>query len=158
MELIAAITDNFVIGAGGNMPWYLPADLAHFKKITSGNTIVMGRRTWESIGRALPNRVNIVLTRQNDFVAEGATVIHSLEELCTIETAGVIFIIGGGELYTHSIDIVDKLHITRIHTTLEGDTFFPQIEASIWSCKESVRYPIDDKNPFDLTFETWVKG
>jgi dihydrofolate reductase len=157
MELIAAITDNFVIGAGGDMPWHLPADLAHFKKVTSGNTIVMGRRTWESIGRALPNRLNIVLTRQKDFVAECATVIHSLEELCTVETRGVLFIIGGGELYKNAINVVDKLHITRIHTTLEGDTFFPQIDKSIWTCEESVRYPKDDKNPFDLSFETWVK-
>ena len=158
MELIVALTENFVIGSEGEIPWHLPADLAHFKKITSGNTIVMGRRTWESIGRALPNRMNIVLTRQKDFVADGATVIHSLDELLKIETMGVLFIIGGGELYQVAFNQVDKLHITRIHTTIDGDTYFPQIDTSLWTRKESINYPKDEKNPFDLSFETWVKG
>lgn len=157
MELIVALTENHVIGSGGKMPWHLPADLAHFKKVTSGNTVVMGRRTWESIGRALPNRMNIVLTRQKGFVADGATVIHSLDELINIETLGVLFIIGGGELYQIAFDQVDKLHITRIHTTIDGDTYFPQIDTSLWTCEEAIKYPKDEKNPFDLSFETWVK-
>ncbi len=157
MELIVALTENFVIGSEGEMPWHLPADLAHFKKITSGNTVVMGRRTWESIDRALPNRMNIVLTRQKGFVADGATVIHSLDELLNIETLGVLFIIGGGELYQIAFDQVDKLHITRIHTTIDGDTYFPQIDTSLWTCGEVINYPKDENNPFDLSFETWVK-
>lgn len=158
MELIVALTENSVIGSGGDMPWHLPADLAHFKKITTGNTILMGRRTWESIGRPLPNRLNIVLTRQEDYIANGATVIHSLDELGTIETVGTIFIIGGGELYKNTLDRVDKIHLTRIHATIEGDTFFPKIDDSIWLREQSTKHQKDDKNPFDLTFETWGKG
>jgi dihydrofolate reductase len=158
MEIIVACTDNFVIGAEGEMPWHLPADLAHFKRITSGNTIVMGRRTWESIGGALPNRKNIVLTRQIDYKVEGATVIHSIAELQTIETIGTLFIIGGGDLYNNTIGISDVLHVTRIHTTLKGDTFFPKIDDSIWTCEERVEFQKDDNNSFNLTFERWTRG
>ena len=158
MEIIVALTENFVIGSDGDMPWHLPADLAHFKKLTTGNTIVMGRRTWESIGRPLSGRLNIVLTRQKEYVADGATVIHSLNELGTIETVGTVFIIGGGELYKSTLDVVDKLHVTRIHTTIEGDTFFPQIDDSDWVQEQSTQFLRDKMNPFDLTFETWGKG
>jgi len=158
MEIIVACTENLVIGAEGEMPWHLPADLAHFKNITSGNTIIMGRRTWESIGNALQNRKNIVLTRQKNYSAEGATIIHSLDELQTIETVGTLFIIGGGELYKNTIEISEVLHVTRIHTTIEGDTFFPQIDESVWSCDASIEFQKDDKNPFNLTFERWTRG
>jgi len=158
MEIIVALTENFVIGSDGDMPWHLPADLEHFKKITTGNTIVMGRRTWESIGHPLLDRLNIVLTRQKEYVADGATVIHSLDEIGTIETVGTVFIIGGGELYKSTLDVVDKLHVTRIHTTIEGDTFFPQIDESHWVQEQSTQFLRDKMNPFDLTFETWGKG
>jgi dihydrofolate reductase len=158
MEIIVALTENFVIGSDGDMPWHLPADLEHFKKITTGNTIVMGRRTWESIGHPLLDRLNIVLTRQKEYVADGATVIHSLDEIGTIETVGTVFIIGGGELYKSTLDVVDKLHVTRIHTTIEGDTFFPQIDESHWVQEQSTQFLRDEMNPFDLTFETWGKG
>ncbi len=158
MEIIVALSENFVIGSDGDMPWHLPADLEHFKKITTGNTIVMGRRTWESIGHPLLDRLNIVLTRQKEYVADGATVIHSLDEIGTIETVGTVFIIGGGELYKSTLDVVDKLHVTRIHTTIEGDTFFPQIDESHWVQEQSTQFLRDEMNPFDLTFETWGKG
>jgi dihydrofolate reductase len=158
MELIVAITENNVIGNGGDMPWHLPVDLARFKKITTGNTIVMGRRTWDSIGRALPDRLNVVLTRQKDFVAEGAVVIRGFEELHHLETTGIVFIIGGGELYKQSLQFVDKLHVTQIHTTIDGDTFFPQINEAMWQCVETEHCPKNDRNPFDVTFQTWVKS
>lgn len=157
MELIVAITENDVIGSGGEMPWHLPVDLAHFKKITIGNTIVMGRKTWDSIGRALPDRLNVVLTRQTDFSCDNATVIHEFQDLQKLETNGTVFIIGGGELYRIAMPSVDKLHVTRIHTSIEGDAFFPEIDASIWRCVESQLCPKDDLNSFDVTFETWVK-
>ena len=158
MELIVAITENFVIGNGGDMPWHLPADLLHFKKLTSGNTIVMGRKTWESIGRSLPNRLNIVVTRQNDFVADGATVIHSLDELQTVEPVGRVFLIGGGELYALGLQHASKLHITRIHTTLVGDTYFPQIDTDLWKRTEIVNRVADESNAHDLSFETWSRA
>ncbi len=157
MELIVAITENNVIGSGGDMPWHLPVDLAHFKKITTGNTIVMGRKTWDSIGRALPNRLNVVLTRQTDFSCDGATVIHEFQDLQELETNGIVFIIGGGELYRIAMPSVDKLHVTRIHTTIDGDTHFPEIDETLWRCIESQLSPKDDRNSFDVTFETWVK-
>ncbi len=157
MEIIVAITDNFVIGSDGVMPWHLPADLAHFKKITSGNTIVMGRRTWDSIGRALPNRKNVVVTRQVNFIAEGATVVRSIDDVQTIDTVGTVFVIGGGELYKIVLETTSRLHITRIHATIEGDTFFPRFDESRWTCVESTPRPKDEQNPLDITFETWSR-
>lgn len=158
MELIVAITNNFVIGSSGDMPWHLPADLLHFKKITSGNTIVMGRRTWDSIGRALPNRLNVVLTRQSNFRADGARVITELGALKKIDTLGVIFVIGGGELYRLAMPHVEKMHITRIDTTIEGDTFFPTFDVTEWTLEKVEARPKDSENAFDLSFETWVRG
>ncbi len=157
MEIVAAITDNFVIGKGGDMPWHLPADLTHFKTLTTGHTIAMGRRTWESIGRALPNRLNIVITRQEHYEVDGATIVHSIKE-ATQEAAGKrLFIIGGGEMYALAMPETNRLHLTRIHTTIEGDTYFPQIDDSQWTLEESVDRAADDQNPFDLTFETWSR-
>ena len=158
MELIVACTENFVIGAKGDMPWYLPADLKHFKEMTTGNTIVMGRRTWESIGHALPNRMNVVVTRQNEFVATGGTVIHSIDELESIDTTGTVFIIGGGELYKNTLELANKIHITRIHASLDGDTFFTPIDESIWNCISSRVQLSDDANQYDMTFETWSRA
>lgn len=157
MELIVAMTDNFVIGKDGDMPWHLPADLDYFKKLTSGNTVVMGRRTWESIGRALPNRKNIVITRQNEYIAKGITIAHSFNDIQKIETVGIVFIIGGSMLYKMALDVVDILHITRIHANLDGDTFFPTFDTSIWSCNRSVEYQANESNLFDMTFETWSR-
>ena len=158
MELIVACTENFVIGAKGDMPWHLPTDLKHFKEMTTGNTIVMGRRTWESIGHALPNRMNVVVTRQNEFVATGTTVIHLIDELESIDTTGTVFIIGGGELYKNTLELANKIHITRIHASLHGDTFFTPIDESIWNCIRSRVQLSDDANQYDMTFETWSRA
>lgn len=158
MEIIAAITDNGVIGSNGNMPWHLPVDLAHFKKLTTGHAIIMGRRTWESIGRALPNRVNIVITRQQDYQAVGAIVVHSFEDVIKEAQGSSIFVIGGGEIYAHAITKATRLHLTRIHTELAGDTYFPIIEKTRWICSTSEDYPADEKNQYCLTFQTWVRS
>ena len=155
MELIVACTENNVIGNNGDMPWHLPADLQHFKTITTNNTIVMGRKTWESIGRALPNRCNIVVTRQTDYVAEGATVINTIEDISTVDTIGTVFIIGGGELYRLTVPNATKLHVTRIHTVIEGDTTFPVFDKNKWKLEHSTFLKADENNPFDVTFETW---
>ena len=156
MEIVAAITNNLIIGQDGDMPWHLPADLAHFKSLTSGHAIAMGRRTWESIGRPLPSRHNIVITRQEHYEAVGVTVVHSIEE-ATQEAAGQrLFIIGGGEMYALVMHEATHLHLTRIHTTLEGDTSFPLIDESRWVLEDSVVRAADDQNLFDLTFETWA--
>jgi len=157
MELVAAMTENNVIGQNADMPWHLPADLAHFKNLTSGHAIIMGRRTWESIGKALPNRFNIVVTRQPQYKAKGAVVVNSLDEGQQEAGSRRIFIIGGGEMYAESFARVSHLHLTRIHTMLDGDTFFPEIDEALWTCQERINRPSDDKNPYNLTFETWVK-
>lgn len=157
MEIVVAITDNFVIGANGDMPWHLPADLQHFKNITSGGAILMGRRTWDSIGRPLPNRKNIVLTRRDDFTDDGATVVHSFEEAINQTEGKPLFVIGGGEIYAIAIGLASTMHITRIHTTLEGDTFFPHFNEDEWELVEEVFRPADDQNCHALTFEKWEK-
>jgi dihydrofolate reductase len=158
MEIVAAITDNFVIGQDGDMPWHLPADLAHFKSLTSGHVVVMGRRTWESIEKALPDRINIVVTRQEGYEAAGATVVHSLGEARKIAGTHRLFVIGGGEIYASAMPHASHLHLTRIHTSLEGDTVFPQIDESQWVLGESRQHPADESNRYPLTFEHWIKA
>ena len=157
MEIVVAMTNNNVIGQDGDMPWHLPADLAHFKKLTSGHVILMGRRTWESIGRVLPNRLNIVITRQKNYIAEGAIVVHSLEEAEKATGDQRIFIIGGGQIYKEALPLSSCLHITRIDATLVGDTSFPNVDESVWFCADKVNHPVDDKNQYELSFETWTR-
>jgi dihydrofolate reductase len=156
MEIVVAMTNNNVIGQNGDMPWNLPADLEHFKKLTLQHSIVMGRRTWESIGRPLPSRINIVMTRQVNYQAEGACVVHSLKEAKAAAGDRRVFIIGGGEIYRKTLPLSSCLHITRINTSLVGDTSFPIIDESVWRCENSVNRPADDKNQYELNFETWT--
>ena len=158
MEIVVAMTSNHVIGQNGDMPWHLPADLVHFKELTSGHAIIMGRRTWESIGKPLPNRLNIVVTRQENYAAGDVTVVHSLEG--GIVAAGIqrTFLIGGGEMYKEALPIASQMHITRIDALIEGDTKFPEIDESIWQCKSRVNRSADVKNQYDLVFETWERA
>ena len=158
MEIVVAMTSNHVIGQNGDMPWHLPADLVHFKKLTSGHAIIMGRRTWESIGKPLSNRLNIVVTRQEDYVAEDVTVVHSLEDGIVAAGTQRIFLVGGGEMYKEALPIASKMHITRIDALIDGDTKFPEIDESIWQCKSRVNRSADEKNPYDLVFETWERA
>ena len=158
MEIVVAMTSNHVIGQNGDMPWHLPADLVHFKELTSGHAIIMGRRTWESIGKPLSNRLNIVVTRQEDYLAEDVTVVHSLEDGIVAAGTQRIFLVGGGEMYKEALPIASKMHITRIDALIDGDTKFPEIDESIWQCKSRVNRSADEKNPYDLVFETWERA
>lgn len=124
LSFIVAMDENNVIGKDNDLPWYLPNDLKYFKKMTSGHTIIMGRKTFESIGRPLPNRKNIVLTRDQQYKAEGCTVIHSVDELESYLHEDEVFLIGGAELFKTTLPKADRLYITRIHATFDGDTFF----------------------------------
>lgn len=130
LTAIVAHDPNRLIGTGGDLPWRLPADLAFFKKTTSGHPIVMGRKTFESIGRALPKRQNIVLTRDREWTPEGVTVIHSPEELpqLQLEQADPVFIIGGAEIYAQFLPLLDDLLVTKVTKIYEGDTHFPEYE------------------------------
>ena len=132
VSLIAALSENRVIGKGNSLPWHIPEDLKHFKEVTSGHPVIMGRKTFESIGRLLPKRLNIVISRDKSYVVEGATMTHSLEE--TIAIAGnydkkEIFVIGGGQIFEQSINRADRLYLTIVHTDIEGDAFFPDFSS-----------------------------
>src|SRR5256885_2083203 len=125
ISLIVAVADNGVIGKTGQMlPWRLPADLAHFKQITMGHPIIMGRKTYQTIGRPLPGRTNIVVTRDQHFVAPGYTVAHSLEKALEVEESTEQFVIGGANLFEQALPLADKLYLTEVHSNPEGDIKF----------------------------------
>jgi dihydrofolate reductase len=136
ISLIAAVSENNCIGKKNALPWYLPEDLKHFKQITSGYTVLMGRKTWESIPakfRPLPNRKNIVITAQMDFsVPNDVEVYHTISEALEAHKNEQIFIIGGGNIYIQTINLADTLYITHVHQTVDGDVFFPKIDKAVW--------------------------
>ena len=158
MELIVAITENNVIGLDGDMPWHLPADLQHFKNLTTSHAVLMGRKTFDSIGKALPNRTNLVMTRSDHFHAEHVTVVHSIESAIAHSKNQRLFVIGGSEIYKLVMDVVHTMHITRIHASIDGDTFFPDFSESDWTLKAFKKRLPDQKNVLKLTFEEWVRS
>ncbi len=144
---------NGVIGKDNGLPWYLPADLKHFKQTTMGKPILMGRKTWESIGRPLPGRTNIVITRDSAYSATGCVVVDSIE--AAITAAGEqdeVMVIGGAELYRQVLPYTDTIYLTRIHETIDGDTRFPEIADTEWHQLERVDHEADEKNPHDYSF------
>lgn len=161
ISIIAGIGRNNEIGKSNTLLWHLPADLMYFKKITSGKTIIMGRKTFESIGRPLPNRQNIVITRDTSFTKEGIAVAHSLTQAISLSgnsPEGEIFIIGGAEIYKQAIDLADKLYITHINAEdKDADAFFPVIDKNIWHEVSRTENKADDKNPFDYSFVIYKK-
>ena len=160
LTLIAAISTNNALGKDNQLVWHLPDDFKRFKALTSGHYIIMGRKTFESFPKPLPNRTHVIITRQSDYIApEGCMVVSSLEE--AIETCPKneeIFIIGGGEIYKQSIDMADKVELTRVHTTVEADTFFPEINPEKWELIFEEHHPKDEKHAFDFTFQTFIKA
>ncbi len=160
MNIIVAISENRAIGKAGDLLCYLPNDLKHFKELTTGATVVMGKTTFFSLPRRpLPNRRNIVLTTDNTFEYENTEVAHSINELEQMLKADEnVFIIGGGQVYKQFIDRVDKLYITHIHHVWdEADTFFPEIDLAIWHCVSQERHHKDERHEFDYTFMEYHK-
>ena len=160
MNIIVAIADNYAIGKSGELLCYLPDDLKHFKALTTGATVVMGKKTFFSLPRRpLPNRRNIVLTRDVSFTHEGVDVAHSIEELTSMLTPEEkVFIIGGGEVYRQFMPLAKELHITHIHHTWEdADTFFPEIDTSIWQRLNEEFHEADEKHAYAFTFATYVR-
>ena len=161
ISLIVAIGKNNEIGKGKDLIFKLPADLKHFKDITSGHTIIMGRKTFESIGRALPNRKNIIVTRDENLKIEGAEVVHSLGEVLRQDQGDnehEIFIIGGGEIYKETINLADKLYITEVKAEdKDADVFFPKIDKNIWREIKREQYKKDEKNIYDYDFVEYEK-
>lgn len=158
ISLIAAHTLNRVIGRNNDLPWKLPQDMKFFMQTTKGHHVVMGRRNYDSLPakfRPLPERVNLVLTRQENFKAEGCRVVHTLNEAIQIaREAGEeeLFMIGGAEIYAMSLPIADKLYLTEIQAELEGDTFFPEFDQSQWKRVVLDHHPIDDKHQYAFDF------
>lgn len=152
VSLIVAAADNGVIGANNQLPWHLPKDLAYFKKVTTGNSIIMGRKTYESIGKALPNRQNIVITRQTGYQLSDAEVVYDLNHAIELAQSDEIFIIGGAEIFQQTLAFADRLYLNRIKADFEGDTFLPKINWTEWQeiSKESAK--ADDKNEFAIDF------
>jgi len=162
ISIIVAMAKNNVIGKGGDLPWKLSADLKHFAKITKGHTVIMGRKTYESIfkrlGHGLPERKNIIITSQTDFKAPDCFVVSSINEVVkNLPTEDEAFIIGGGEIYKQFLPITDKLYITEVLTDIEGDTFFPTYNKEDWKLISSESYKKDEKNSFDFNFLELVR-
>ena len=158
ITLIVAMSDDRVIGRGGKLPWHLSADLQRFKRLTMGHTIVMGRKTYESIGRPLPGRTSVVISRQADYRPEGVHVAPSLD--AALRLAGeddAVFIIGGAQIYEQALPRVDRLAITRVHARLEGDTFFAELDMDQWRLVEETHHEADEKNPHATTFQVYER-
>jgi dihydrofolate reductase len=155
ISIIVAMDEGRVIGNEGGMPWHLPADLKFFKSSTLGKPIIMGRSTHESIGKALPGRTNIVITRNTDFQADGCVIAHSIEDalaLASKESAEEAMIIGGGRIYEQTLALCQRLYITEIAVHMTGDTQFPQINRDEWEEVSREQFAADEKNAFNLEF------
>jgi dihydrofolate reductase len=157
VSIIAALDEQSGLGFNNQLLCHLPADLQHFKMLTMGKPIIMGYKTFESIGKPLPGRRNIVLSRR-DLKIEGAEVVNSLEKALRLsQESSEIMIIGGEQLFIQAMPLVSRLYITRIHHHFMADVFFPQINEKVWGCIEKKIYPQDEKNAYDMTFYTYMK-
>ena len=152
--MIVAVAGNGVIGRDGELPWHLPADLQHFKRITLGKPVVMGRKTWESIGRPLPGRHNVVITRAKGYAAEGASVVESPE--AALELLGEepeVMIIGGGTIYEAFLERADRIYLTEVDTTVDGDARFPTLDPAEWREVSREAHAADERHAFACTFK-----
>lgn len=160
ISLIVAAASNNAIGKNNQLLWHLPNDLKFFKNTTWASVVIMGRKTFEAVNKPLPGRINIVITTQPGWKAENALVAGNLDD--AIQQANSthcreIFIIGGGEIYRQSIGIADKIYMTRVHASLEGDTFFPEIDPAQWHQTGNLDFPADEKHAYPYSFQTWER-
>ena len=158
VTLIAAASENNIIGKDNKLIWRLSDDLKHFKELTKGHFVIMGRKTFESMPKALPNRTNVIITRKTDYKAENAIVVNSLEKALKVaENDNQPFVIGGGEIYKLSMEIADRIELTRVHTSIEGDTSFPEINLEKWQEVKNEKRLKDEKNEYDFSFLRYDK-
>ena len=158
LSIVVATGINGEIGKDNKLLWHLPADLKYFKNLTSGHPIIMGRHTFESIGRALPNRRNIVITRQQDLKIEGVDVVHSLEEaIALVNDQEEVMVIGGADVYNQALSIADRIYITRVNVQPEADRYFPDLNMDNWIKNVDISHPADDKNEHDIQFQMLVR-
>jgi dihydrofolate reductase len=156
--MIAAVAENNALGKNNDLLWHLPLDFKRFKEITSSHHIIMGRKTFESFPKPLPNRTHIVISRQKNYNPEGCIVVENLEKAIAVcPTEENLYIIGGGEIYSQSIHLADQLDITRVHHSFDADVYFPEIDPKIWVLTSEIFNPKDEKHLFDYTFQTFVR-
>ena len=150
---VVAIAENRAIGKDNELLWRMPADLKHFKSVTTGGTVIMGRRTFDSINRPLPNRHNIVVTHQKYLDIEGVTIAHSIDEaLATVANENEVFIVGGAGIYNAAMNHTNRIYLTTVHHNFDADTFFPELKLSEWKIISEEPHPADEKNPYPYTF------
>lgn len=156
IALVVAVAENNVIGGNNQLLWHLPDDLKHFKRLTLGHPVVMGRRTFESIGRPLPGRPNVVVTRQTDWQAPGVTVVHTVPEALALARTldEVVCVIGGGEIYQQALPAADVIYLTEVHHAFAGDTHFPELDHAVWREETRERHEADEKHAFPFSFVT----
>jgi dihydrofolate reductase len=158
ISIMVAIAENHAIGKNNQLLWHLPADLKHFKDTTSGHTVIMGRKTFDSVGKPLPNRRNIVITRNTELQMPGVEVVSDLESaiaLCNHDDE--VFIVGGAQIYRMAMGITDKIYLTVVKGNFDADTFFPPIDPNFWEETEKVSFEPDEKNRFGYTFSTLLR-
>ncbi len=154
LSCIVAVSENGVIGRDNGLPWKLSADLRRFKQLTTGHAIIMGRKTFDSIGRPLPNRTSIVLTRDLDYAPPGVMVVHSLDEaVAACKDQEEAFVIGGEAVFREALPRTERLYLTRVHASVEGDAYFPEPDLTDWKLVQQERHLEDDKNNYAFTFQ-----
>lgn len=160
ISLVVAAATNNVIGKDGKMPWHLPNDMKHFKNVTWGMPIVMGRKTFDSLGKALPGRKNIVITRQQGWKADNTVAVKNIEDALFVahETdAKEVMVIGGGEIYKALFDKAQRIYLTRVEAEPEGDTFFPVLVQGQWHLVSQKNHEADEKNAYNYSFQVWER-
>ena len=158
ITLIAAAGENNELGKDNDLVWHLPDDFKRFKNLTTGHHIIMGRKTFESFPKPLPNRTHLVITRNKEYQKEGAVVVHSLDEaLLKAQNDPQPFVIGGGEIYKLAIDTADKIELTRVHGTFEADTYFPEIDLDKWQLISEVKHEKDEKHNYSFSYLTYER-
>lgn len=165
LSMIVAQAQNRVIGRQNKLPWYLPGDLKYFKQVTMGKPVIMGRKTYESIGKPLPGRLNIVITRDPAYQLEGAKVVHSLAEAIELSESQAFIdgveeamVIGGEQIYAQALSLAERLYVTQVHAEVEGDAFFPELEQSDWAELGRDDFKAEGPNPYDYSFVVYQRA
>lgn len=157
---IVAASENNIIGIKNGLPWKLPNDFKYFKNKTWSMPVIMGRNTFESLKKDLPGRINIVITKKSDWHPKNVFIVHSISDAIEKAKEGdarEIFIIGGGQIFNETMNVVDRIYLTRVHTTLEGDTSYPSLDSAKWKLVKNESHDADEKNNYPYTFEVWEK-
>jgi len=158
LSCIVAVSENGVIGRNKNLPWKLSADLRRFKQLTTGHAIIMGRKTFDSIGRPLPNRISIVLTRNRDYAPPGVMVVHSFDQaVAACQDQQEAFVIGGEAVFREALPRTKRLHLTRVHANIEGDAYFPETDLADWKLLDQEHHSEDERNDYAFTFYVYER-